>query len=112
MPELMRDIHSEVEPDSVRVAIARTLLKDPPILVLDEATSALDTRNEQAIQGALRLVATNRTALVIAHRLSTIADAAQILVMAAGRIVERGTHDELIAATGRYHELYTYQARI
>jgi ATP-binding cassette subfamily B protein len=92
-----------------RVAIARTLLKDPPILILDEATSALDSRNEQAIQGALRLVAANRTALVIAHRLSTIADAAQILVMAAGRIVERGTHDELLRAGGEYARLWAMQ---
>ena len=92
-----------------RVAIARTLLKDPPILILDEATSALDSRNEQAIQAALRLVATNRTALVIAHRLSTVADAAQILVMAAGRIVERGTHDELLRAGGEYARLWAMQ---
>jgi ATP-binding cassette subfamily B protein len=92
-----------------RVAIARTLLKDPPILILDEATSALDSRNEQAIQGALRLVAANRTALVIAHRLSTVADAAQILVMAAGRIVERGTHDELLRAGGEYARLWAMQ---
>jgi len=92
-----------------RVAIARTLLKDPPILILDEATSALDSRNEQAIQAALRLVATNRTALVIAHRLSTVADAAQILVMAAGRIVERGTHHELLRAGGEYARLWAMQ---
>ena len=78
-----------------RVAIARTLLKNPPILVFDEATSALDSANEQAIQAELQSVARNRTTLVIAHRLSTIVDADQILVMDHGRIVERGTHGEL-----------------
>jgi ATP-binding cassette subfamily B protein len=94
-----------------RVAIARMLLKNPPVLVLDEATSALDSRNEAAIQGALRTVAAHRTTLVIAHRLSTIVDADQILVMDAGRIVERGRHDELLAAGGRYAELWAMQAR-
>ncbi len=92
-----------------RVAIARALLKDPPILILDEATSALDSRNEQAIQEALRGAAADRTALVIAHRLSTIADASQILVMAAGRIVERGRHEELLAAGGEYARLWALQ---
>jgi ATP-binding cassette subfamily B protein len=92
-----------------RVAIARTLLKDPPVLILDEATSALDSRNEQAIQGALRRVAADRTTLVIAHRLSTIADAALILVMAAGRIVERGTHEQLLRAGGEYARLWALQ---
>ncbi len=92
-----------------RVAIARTLLKNPPVLILDEATSALDSRNEQAIQEALRRVAVDRTALVIAHRLSTIADAAQILVMSAGRIVERGTHDELLRLEGEYARLWALQ---
>jgi ATP-binding cassette subfamily B protein len=92
-----------------RVAIARTLLKDPPVLILDEATSALDSRNEQAIQGALRRVAADRTTLVIAHRLSTIADAALILVMAAGRIVERGTHEQLLRAGGEYARLWSLQ---
>jgi ATP-binding cassette subfamily B protein len=94
-----------------RVAIARALLKDPPILVLDEATSALDSRNEQAIQGALRVAAANRTTLVVAHRLSTIADAAQILVMADGRIVERGTHVQLLRAGGEYARLWALQQR-
>ncbi|MCM5570803.1 ABC transporter ATP-binding protein/permease [Burkholderiaceae bacterium FT117] len=94
-----------------RVAIARALLKDPPILVLDEATSALDSRNEQAIQGALRSAAAHRTTLVVAHRLSTVADAAQILVMAGGRIVERGTHRELLRAGGEYARLWALQQR-
>ena len=94
-----------------RVAIARALLKDPPILVLDEATSALDSRNEQAIQGALRVAAANRTTLVVAHRLSTVADAAQILVMAEGRIVERGTHVQLLRDGGEYARLWALQQR-
>jgi len=94
-----------------RVAIARMLLKNPPVLVLDEATSALDSRNEAAIQDALRTVAAHRTTLVIAHRLSTIVDADQILVLDAGRIVERGRHDELLARGGRYAELWAMQAR-
>jgi len=92
-----------------RVAIARTLLKDPPVLILDEATSALDSRNEQAIQDALRRVALDRTTLVIAHRLSTIVDADQILVMSAGRIVERGNHDTLLAVGGGYARLWAMQ---
>jgi ATP-binding cassette subfamily B protein len=94
-----------------RVAIARMLLKNPPVLVLDEATSALDSRNEAAIQEALRAVAAHRTTLVIAHRLSTIVDADQILVLDAGRIVERGRHDELLVRGGRYAELWSMQAR-
>ena len=94
-----------------RVAIARTLLKDPPILILDEATSALDTRNEQAIQQALRAAAAGRTALVIAHRLSTIVEADQILVLDAGRVVERGTHESLLAANGVYARMWAAQAQ-
>ncbi len=89
-----------------RVAIARTLLKNPPILIFDEATSALDSANERAIQAELRQAAQGRTTLVIAHRLSTVVDAHQILVMDAGRIVERGTHGELIAAGGRYADMW------
>mgnify|MGYP001126787873 CR=1 FL=1 len=92
-----------------RVAIARTMLKDPPILILDEATSALDSRNEQAIQDALRRAALDRTTLVIAHRLSTIVDAEQILVMAGGRIVERGSHESLLRAGGEYARLWSMQ---
>jgi len=92
-----------------RVAIARTLLKDPPILIFDEATSALDSTNERAIQAELQGVARNKTALVIAHRLSTVVDAHQILVMAAGRIVERGTHAELVALNGEYARMWALQ---
>jgi ATP-binding cassette subfamily B protein len=92
-----------------RVAIARTLLKNPPALVFDEATSALDSANERAIQEELRSAARNKTALVIAHRLSTIADAHQILVMEQGRIVERGSHFELLALDGRYAQMWRLQ---
>ncbi len=92
-----------------RVAIARTLLKDPPILILDEATSALDSRNEQAIQDALRRVSVDRTTLVIAHRLSTIVDADQILVMSGGRVVERGNHESLLRSGGEYSRLWAMQ---
>jgi ATP-binding cassette subfamily B protein len=92
-----------------RVAIARTLLKNPPILILDEATSALDTHTEREIQSALKLVSKNRTALVIAHRLSTIIDADEILVLDQGRIVERGRHDELVAKSGAYAAMWNRQ---
>ena len=92
-----------------RVAIARTLLKNPPVLIFDEATSALDSANERAIQDELKSAARNKTALVIAHRLSTVADAHQILVMEHGRIVERGNHAELLAMDGRYAEMWRLQ---
>ena len=92
-----------------RVAIARTLLKDPPIVIFDEATSALDSANERAIQAELRRAASGKTALVIAHRLSTVVDADQILVMEAGRIVERGTHGQLLAQQGRYASMWALQ---
>jgi ATP-binding cassette subfamily B protein len=93
-----------------RVAIARTLLKDPPILILDEATSALDSRTEEAIQSTLNDVAKNRTTIVIAHRLSTVVGADQIVVLDAGRVAERGTHAELLAKGGLYADLWTRQA--
>jgi len=94
-----------------RVAIARTLLKDPAILVLDEATSALDSRTEQIIQSELKEAAAQRTTLVIAHRLSTIVDADQIIVMDRGRIVERGTHGQLLDREGAYARLWALQQR-
>ncbi len=92
-----------------RVAIARTLLKNPPILIFDEATSALDTTNERAIQAELQGVSANKTTLVIAHRLSTVVDAHEILVLDAGKIIERGTHSELLAAQGRYAAMWALQ---
>ncbi|WP_410482352.1 ABCB family ABC transporter ATP-binding protein/permease [Ovoidimarina sediminis] len=93
-----------------RVGIARTLLKNPPILLLDEATSALDTETEREIQAELRAMGEGRTVLTIAHRLSTIVDADQIIVLEAGEIVERGTHEELLAHSGRYASLWARQA--
>jgi subfamily B ATP-binding cassette protein MsbA len=95
-----------------RVAIARAILADPRVLVLDEATSSLDTESEAFIQESLGRLLEDRTTFVIAHRLSTIRRADQILVVEAGEVVERGTHDDLIGKKGRYYELYTYQARI
>jgi ATP-binding cassette subfamily B protein len=92
-----------------RVAIARTLLKNPPIVIFDEATSALDSANERAIQAELQGVSQNKTTLVIAHRLSTVVDAHEILVMDAGRIVERGTHVALLVANGRYAQMWNLQ---
>jgi ABC-type transport system involved in Fe-S cluster assembly fused permease/ATPase subunit len=92
-----------------RVAIARTLLKNPPVLIFDEATSALDSSNERAIQAELRLAAENKTTLVIAHRLSTVVDAHEIMVMDAGRVIERGTHADLLALGGRYAEMWALQ---
>jgi len=92
-----------------RVAIARTILKNPAILILDEATSALDSATEAEIQDSLRSVAAHRTTLVVAHRLSTVVDADEIIVMAAGRIVERGTHTALLAAAGAYADMWNLQ---
>jgi len=92
-----------------RVAIARALLKNPRILIFDEATSALDSRSEKSIQQELKRIAANRTTLTIAHRLSTIVDADQILVLEQGRIVERGTHRELLAAGGAYDHMWALQ---
>ena len=95
-----------------RLAIARAILANPKVIILDEATSSLDTQSEALIQKSLAELVKDRTTVVIAHRLSTIRKADQILVIEAGHIVERGTHDQLIAKEGRYYELYTYQAKI
>jgi ATP-binding cassette subfamily B protein len=93
-----------------RVGIARTLLKNPPILILDEATSALDTQTERDIQDSLREMGEGRTVITIAHRLSTIADADRIVVLEQGRIVESGTHDDLLAKGGRYAAMWARQS--
>jgi ATP-binding cassette subfamily B protein len=92
-----------------RIAIARAILKNPPILVFDEATSALDTRSERAIQGELARLARDRTTLIIAHRLSTVVDADEIVVLEQGRIVERGRHGELLARNGLYAQMWSLQ---
>ena len=92
-----------------RVAIARVLLKDPEVLILDEATSALDSISERVVQAALDTASRGRTTIAIAHRLSTIVTADVIFVVDAGRVVERGTHQELLAAGGTYAELYAEQ---
>jgi ATP-binding cassette subfamily B protein len=93
-----------------RVGIARTLLKNPPLLVLDEATSALDTQTERSIQDSLRDMGQGRSVITIAHRLSTIADADQIIVLEAGRIFEQGRHEELLARNGRYAAMWERQS--
>ncbi|WP_306954586.1 ABC transporter ATP-binding protein [Streptomyces sp. B4I13] len=95
-----------------RLAIARTILRDPPVLILDEATSALDTRTERAVQEAIDALSANRTTLTIAHRLSTIRGADQIVVLASGQVAERGTHEELLALDGRYAALVRRDARL
>src|SRR5690606_8294994 len=92
-----------------RIAIARAILRDPPILIFDEATSALDSESERLVQEAIEHLLEGRTVFVIAHRLSTILNADQILVMEAGRIIEKGTHDELLAEGGLYRKLYRLQ---
>ncbi|MFZ2524612.1 MAG: metal ABC transporter permease, partial [Candidatus Ferrigenium altingense] len=91
------------------VAIARAILKNPAILIFDEATSALDSKSEKAIQAELHAIAQNRTTLIIAHRLSTVVDADQILVMDKGRIVERGSHRELLAQNKLYAQMWNLQ---
>ena len=95
-----------------RIAIARTILRNPPVLVLDEATSALDTQTERAVQEALDRLAEGRTTIAIAHRLSTVRDADQIVVLAGGEIIERGTHEELLARGGRYSALVARDAEL
>ncbi|MGI9039549.1 MAG: ABC transporter ATP-binding protein, partial [Gemmatimonadales bacterium] len=94
-----------------RIAIARALLRDPPILILDEATSALDTESERLVQQAMDRLVQERTVLVIAHRLATVRDADEIVVLDAGRVVQRGTHEELFRACGLYRRLYDMQFR-
>ena len=95
-----------------RISIARALLANPKIVILDEATSNLDTESESYIQKSLSILMKNRTTFVIAHRLSTIQKADQILIIEEGKIVERGRHEELLKAKGRYYELHKYQTRI
>jgi subfamily B ATP-binding cassette protein MsbA len=92
-----------------RLSIARALLKDPPILILDEATSSLDSESEKLVQDALERLMAGRTTLVIAHRLSTIRKADRIVVLVGGKIVEQGTHEELLAQKAEYNKLYALQ---
>jgi ABC-type multidrug transport system fused ATPase/permease subunit len=94
-----------------RIAIARALLRDPPILILDEATSSLDTESERLVQQAMERLMRDRTVLVIAHRLATVRDADEIVVLDAGRVVQRGTHEELLRVGGLYRRLYDLQFR-
>ena len=89
------------------LAIARAAVADPPVLILDEATSSIDTRTEKLVQAGMDALMKGRTTFVIAHRLSTVKNSDCIMVMEHGRIIERGSHDELIAAKGKYYQLYT-----
>ena len=95
-----------------RVAIARAMIKSTPIVILDEATSALDNKSEAIVQKALDNLIKNKTVFVIAHRLSTIRNADAIMVLENGEIIERGTHEQLLAMKGRYYELYTGKAEL
>ena len=95
--------------ERARLAIARALLKDAPILILDEATASLDSESEKLVQGAIDRLMQGRTVMVIAHRLATIVKADQIAVISGGKIVERGTHDQLLAQNGEYAKLYQIQ---
>jgi ATP-binding cassette subfamily B protein len=95
-----------------RVAIARTLLKDPRILILDDATSSVDTETEAAIRGAMEQLMAGRTTFIIAHRIQSVMNADLILVLDKGRIVQRGTHEELMAQVGMYRRIYDLQARV
>jgi subfamily B ATP-binding cassette protein MsbA len=92
-----------------RLAIARALLKNPPILILDEATSSLDTESEKLVQQAIEKLMVDRTVLIIAHRLSTVVNADKIIVLKTGQIIEMGTHDQLVASEGVYRSLYKVQ---
>ena len=92
------------------LSIARAAVADPPVLILDEATSSIDTRTEKIVQGGMDKLMHGRTTFVIAHRLSTVKNSDCIIVLEQGRIIEQGTHDELIAARGRYYQLYTGNA--